>query len=95
MEASVSKLKAGLSGYLKRVKAGEEVVITERGHAIARVVPFTRSGATPAEYEEMVRAGIIRPGRKKLPPDFWDMPMTEDPEGLALKYLLEDRQKER
>jgi hypothetical protein len=28
--ASVSKLKASLSEYLKRVKAGEEVLVTER-----------------------------------------------------------------
>jgi hypothetical protein len=42
--------------------------------------------------EEMIRAGIIRPGHGKLPPDFWDRPLVPDPEGLALKYLLEERE---
>jgi antitoxin (DNA-binding transcriptional repressor) of toxin-antitoxin stability system len=34
--ASVAQLKAKLSAYLDTVKAGEEVIVTERGHAIAR-----------------------------------------------------------
>ena len=35
----VSELKAGLSAYLARVKRGEEIVVTERGEPIARIVP--------------------------------------------------------
>jgi len=31
--AAISKLKASLSEYLDRVKAGEEVIVTERGRA--------------------------------------------------------------
>ena len=46
--AGVAELKASLSKYLKHVKDGKEVIITERGKAIARVVPFTRSGPSPA-----------------------------------------------
>jgi hypothetical protein len=30
--AAVARLKAALSEYLARVKAGEEVIVTERGH---------------------------------------------------------------
>ncbi len=90
--AGVAELKAKLSDYLKRVKAGEEVIVTERGKAIARVVPFTRSGANPAEYEEMIRAGIIIPAKAPLPPDFRDRPRPADPEGRALKALLEMRE---
>jgi prevent-host-death family protein len=90
--AAVSELKAKLSGYLKRVKAGEEVIITERGKAIARVVPFTRSGPSPAEYEEMIRAGIIRPAKKPLGPEFLDAPRASLPDGWALKALQEDRE---
>ncbi len=90
--AAVSELKAKLSDYLKHVKAGEEVIVTERGKAIARVVPFTRSGPTPAEFDEMVRAGLLRPAKKKLPPDFWDRPRAQDPEGSVLRALLEERE---
>ena len=43
--ATVSKLKASLSEYLRRVKAGEEVLVSERGRPIAKLVPVT--GQTP------------------------------------------------
>ena len=39
--ASVSKLKATLSACLAWVKAGEEVVVTERGRPIAKLVPIS------------------------------------------------------
>ena len=90
--AGVAELKAKLSQYLQAVKAGEEVIVTEHGKAIARVVPYTRSGATPAEYEDMIRAGLIRPGQHNLGPEFADEPRPADPEGWALKYLLEERE---
>ena len=92
VSVSVTELKASLSAYLDKVKAGDDVIVTERGHAIARVVPFTRSGPTPAEYEDMVRSGQIRPAKGKLPDDFFTRELVPDPEGLALKYLLEERE---
>jgi prevent-host-death family protein len=93
--ASVSELKAKLSAYLKVVKAGEEVIITDRGKAVARVVPITRSGPTPVELDEMIKAGIIRPAKRKYSPEFWKHPRAEDPEGYVLKALLEEREEGR
>ncbi len=40
--AKVSELKASLSKYLARVKAGEEVIVTERGKPVAKLVPILR-----------------------------------------------------
>ena len=37
--AAVSKLKASISEYLLKVKAGEEVIVTDRGKPIAKIVP--------------------------------------------------------
>lgn len=93
--APVSKLKASLSEYLRLVKAGEEVVVTERGRAIARLVQYDRGGPTVEWEEELVRRGILRRARKKLGPEFWAMPLVPDPEGLALKALLEEREEGR
>ena len=36
---SITELKNSLSAYLRNVKAGEEVLITDRGRPIARLVP--------------------------------------------------------
>lgn len=89
---NIADLKSRLSAHLKCVKAGEEIVITERGKAIAKIVPYTRSGATPAEYEDMIKSGQIRPGSGKLPKDFFTRPRAVDPDGLLLKALLEERE---
>lgn len=40
--ASVRDLRLGFSRILARIEAGEEVVITMRRHAIARLVPWPK-----------------------------------------------------
>ncbi len=52
----IRELKARLSSYLRRVKAGETIVITERGTPIGRIVPT--SAALDARAREMVEAGL-------------------------------------
>ena len=37
----------------------------------------------------------IKPGTGEIPEDFWDLPWPEDPQGLLLKALLEDRREGR
>jgi prevent-host-death family protein len=41
MRASVKDLKNNLSAYLKRVRLGEELIITVHHHAVAKLVPLT------------------------------------------------------
>jgi prevent-host-death family protein len=50
MEATVRELKAHLSEYLRRVAAGEEVVVTLRGKPMARLAPVSVA-KTPEELE--------------------------------------------
>jgi prevent-host-death family protein len=93
--AAVSEIKARLSKYLTRVKAGEEVLITDRGTPIARLSPISRSRTMKDAMTSMEKRGLIRLGSGKLPKDFWKIPKPEDPEGLILRALLEDREKGR
>ena len=91
--AAISRLKASLSEYLDRVKAGEEVIVTERGKPIARITPLSADNASlPPHLRELERAGLIRLGTGRLPKDFWKIPRPEDPKGLVLKALLEERE---
>jgi prevent-host-death family protein len=56
-QVGVRELKANLSAYLRQVKAGRDVVITERGRAVARLIPETE---TPVErLDRLVRAGVL------------------------------------
>lgn len=46
----VRELRQNLSRYLERVKAGEGLVVTERGREVARLIP---SGASADRYAEL------------------------------------------
>ncbi|MGI8926052.1 MAG: type II toxin-antitoxin system Phd/YefM family antitoxin [Tepidiformaceae bacterium] len=54
----VREFKAHLSEYLRRVKAGEVVVITDRGRPVGRLIPeATGASEVEAKAWEMVAAG--------------------------------------
>lgn len=55
----VRELKNRLSQHLKQVKAGERLVVTERGKPVAIIMP---PSVTPADQciEAMLREGIAR-----------------------------------
>jgi prevent-host-death family protein len=40
IEVGVRELRNNLSRYLDRVREGEELVVTDRGNAVARVLPI-------------------------------------------------------
>mgnify|MGYP005837589365 CR=1 FL=1 len=86
--AAVSKLKAYLSEYLNQVKAGNEVLITDRVKPVARLVPVLRTKPTKESMTRMEKQGLLKLGSGKLSKDFWSLPMPEDPNGLVLKALL-------
>ena len=92
---TVSKLKASLSHYLRRVKAGEEVLVSERGRPIAKLVPVTGGDALPEHLAEMARQGLARVGSRRLSRAFWDLPRPKDPKGSVLRALLEEREQVR
>ena len=69
---SITQLKNSLSAYLRDVKAGEEVLITDRGRPIARLVPVSSSDSMEEHLKEMERKGLLRRGTGRLPEDFWD-----------------------
>jgi prevent-host-death family protein len=70
----VRQLRQNLSKYLDRVKAGEDLVVTERGAVVARLVPAggeadayaslaAELGATvPVESLEAIAARLSPPG---------------------------------
>ena len=89
--AAVSELKARLSEYLTHVKSGIEVLITDRGKPVARLVPISRSKDIKESLSRMEKQGLIRLGTGKLPKDFWKMPRPDDHGDLVLKALLEER----
>ncbi len=95
--AGIAQLKARLSEYLARVKAGEEVLVTERGRPVARLVPVG-AGYVPdddaelARLRAMEREGLVRLGSGRLPQGFFEKERPADPGGLLREAVLEERE---
>lgn len=92
--AAISELKARLSEFLSQVKAGNEVLITDRGKPVARLVPIRVSDmkARKESWIQMEKQGLIRLGSSKLPKGFSRMRRGEDQRGLVRKALQEERE---
>lgn len=60
MDVGVRELKAKLSEYLGRAASGEQIVVTDWGTPIARIVSYSDSSALQRGIEE----GWIEPARR-------------------------------
>ena len=82
-----------LSAYLRKVKDGETVTITERGAPVGRIVPAEEEETDERTLEEKMQAlqdaGVLRWSGKKLPPR---EPVAENKsDRMVSDLLLEDR----
>jgi prevent-host-death family protein len=65
--ASITEAKNGLSALIDRVKAGESVVITDRGIPVAVLEPAPGRVDLDERLARLERAGIIRRGTGVVP----------------------------
>jgi prevent-host-death family protein len=64
MDVGVSELRAHLSEWLEHVRNGQEVVVTDRGVPVARILGLT----TASTLERLTEQGVIaRPVRSERP----------------------------
>lgn len=90
---AISQLKATLSRQLAIVKAGEEVIVTERGRPVARLIPISeREQAIPGHLLAMERAGLIRIGEGNIPDEFWRTARPKDDKAAARGALVQERE---
>lgn len=65
VDVAVSTLRAELAEWIERVRSGEEVVVTDRGMPVARLVGVD---TTPL-LDELTRQGVLgRPRSTRRPP---------------------------
>ena len=87
----MSEIKARLSEYLARVRGGEEVVVTDRGRPVARIVPVSDRDPHLAELE---RRGLLKVGAARLADDFLDRPRPSVAAGGSVVEALIDERRE-
>lgn len=63
MEVTVTVLRAELSEWIDRAQGGEEVVVTERGRPVVRLLGV---GSTPL-LDRLVAEGVVTPPRGAKP----------------------------
>jgi prevent-host-death family protein len=95
--ASISETKNGLSALLDQVKAGESILITDRGVPVARIEPVSEADDPEGWLLRLERKGLIRRGNG-MPPDELLRRMREIgrpklPDGMSVvEALLEERE---
>lgn len=87
----VADLKSALSAHLASVKAGQELMVTDRGKPLARIVPIS-GGTVPPTISALARRGLV-----KLPSHKPEKvkPRVKDPGRKLLSALLEERHRGR
>ena len=91
---TISKLKASLSAYLRQVKAGEEVVITQYGRPVARLLPPSPV-SLPEHLQDMEKTALVRCGKQPLPDDFWALKRPSDPQAAVRSTVAREREEGR
>lgn len=96
MSVGIRELKNNLSRYLRRIQAGERVLITDRGRPVAELRPPELEADLEephmATFNRLVREGVIRPGRGGDPFAKWPPKGTFNlPPGTAQRLLDEGR----
>ena len=95
VRVSISELKARLSEHIRRVKGGEELIVTERGRAVALLSPVPPSQSGQAELEALVESGLVRRAKRRPDEDFLELPRGRDPNRVVLDFLLRERREGR
>lgn len=89
--ATITEAKNGLSALIDQVKAGETVLITDRGVPVAYLSPTSSAEDDEDRLTRLERAGILRRGRGD-PRRILERPPTPTIGGASVvELLLEDR----
>jgi prevent-host-death family protein len=88
---SIGRLKARLSEYLDRTRAGESMVVTDRGRPIARLSPVGGAVALEGRAAALDRAGLVRTPAAPLDMTLLTAHRPGDPAGRSLEAVLEER----
>ena len=66
LSVELQELKTRLSKYMRQVKAGRTIVITEHGRAVGRIVPALQMG--DRQIQAMIGGGLAEWNGQPLPP---------------------------
>jgi prevent-host-death family protein len=91
MEAGIRELKDNLSRYIRRIEAGERVVVTAHGRVVAELVrPASDRQSGISQFDQLIASGVITPPVEGGDP-LEDCPEIRLPPGTAAALIDFDR----
>ena len=96
-KTTISQLKARLSAYLKKVRAGQTILIFDRDEPIARLESVNAGGRAGSGEDRVVRlerAGLLRRATRPLSLERLRAAAPR-PKASVLEALLEERRRGR
>jgi prevent-host-death family protein len=91
--ATITEAKNGLSALIDRVRAGETILITDRGVPVARLEPANSADDDDeGRLARLERAGVIRRGRGDPRWILERPPIRVAPGRPISDYVIEDRE---
>ena len=67
MKLGLRQANQQFSRAIRAVRAGREVVLTDRGRPVAVIAPFKDAGDDSSAWHAMAEEGLIRPAARKGP----------------------------
>lgn len=92
---SVSSAKDNLSALLREVREGRSITITDRGVAVARLVPPPPTRGVSAKAVDLAQRGLLVLPDKAPSTDWLKLPWPRARKGSVVATLLEERESER
>jgi prevent-host-death family protein len=91
--ATITEVKNGLSAVIDRVRAGESILVTDRGIAVAVIEPVTDQVDLDERMVRLERAGLLRRGAGRIPPEILETPgpKVRDPGNPAVDAIIDER----
>ena len=89
--ASIADVKARLSEYVRRVKAGQEVVVTDRGVPVARLTGLEVGERRATRRKRLAGVGALKPGKGRVRRVLQTPPAGDGDGAQVLAALLAER----
>jgi prevent-host-death family protein len=90
--ATITEAKNGLSALIDRVRAGESILILDRGVPVARLEPVAAFPDQSGRLRRLERAGLIRVGDAPPPLELLRTSAPAlAPDASAVQALLDER----
>lgn len=92
----IGDLKNKLSGYLREVRQGEEIVVHDRDLPVAKIIPYVPD-SIEEQHRILIATGQINPGKsteshEEFVRRFLARPRPKVPGRVAIQALLDERE---